>query len=396
MLEGLVCREARPDDVADLLTVRNAIFPPLTPEQYLSDPHMTCVLARLHGEAVGAIPLSQRRFQLAPGVFVDTAFENAVGTREDLRNRGVGSAMIRAAGEFLTGRADELMVYRGGERTVGYRFYMRSGHRDVHYLRPMVLAEPGRHEVDVRHGSAEDALAEQPALLRCFAASYGHCGGFPVRHADYWREALGSTIYLVIPHEVHYFAYPAAGEAQAYVLAGVRMGGQRPEQLTILEFASAAGEEGARRVLLGAADYAATRGLRVWMAGCADHPHRGLLRALGFQEHPRWMQAMAQPLDPAALAAKVCRAPEALRDLRVRYWAPFGDGVLWEGDSAADEVTVEGTDDLIYRLLNLRLDVVSAYRHDLLTIINGSADVAQRLGAAFPYTPWVYHHIDYI
>ena len=396
MLEGLVCREAGPDDVPDVLTVRNAIFPPLTPEQYLSDPHMTCALAHLHGEAVGAIPLSLRRFQLAPGVVVDTAFENAVGTREDLRSKGIGSAMIRAAREFLAGRADELMVYRGGERSVGYRFYLRSGHRDVVYLRQMVLAEPARGEADVCHGGLEDALAEQPALLRCFAASYGHCGGFPVRHADYWREALASTIYYVVPHETHYFAYPASGAPQAYALAGVPLRPSDTDRAAVLEFASAVGEEGARHVLLGVADYAAARGLQVCTASCADHPHRELLRRLGFREEPRWMQTMVQPLDPTALAAKVCRAPEALRDLRVRYWAPFGDGLLFEGARARESVTVEGSDELICRLLNLRLDVVSAYRHDLLSIINGSAEVAERLGAAFPYTPWVYHHLDYI
>ena len=88
-MEGLVCREAMPEDVDDILQVRNAIFPPLTPEEYLADPTMTCSIAYLDGEPVGAIPLSVRQFRLAPGVVVGAAFENAVGTREDMRSRGI-------------------------------------------------------------------------------------------------------------------------------------------------------------------------------------------------------------------------------------------------------------------------------------------------------------------
>ena len=118
-MEGLICREATPDDVDDVLAVRNAIFPPLTPEQWFADPTMTCAMAYLDGEPVGAIPLSERDFKIAPGAVIKTAFENAVGTREDMRSKGVGTAVISAAKEFLAGRCDELMIYRGAERSPG-------------------------------------------------------------------------------------------------------------------------------------------------------------------------------------------------------------------------------------------------------------------------------------
>ena len=106
-LEDLICRECRPEDTADVLQVRNAIFPPITEEdwdQYY--PQMTAVLAYLGDEPVGAIPLDEREFLLAPGLSVPVAFENAVGVKEEYRSRGIGTAMIEVAGEFMADRCD--------------------------------------------------------------------------------------------------------------------------------------------------------------------------------------------------------------------------------------------------------------------------------------------------
>jgi hypothetical protein len=105
---------------------------------------------------------------------------------------------------------------------------------------------------------------------------------------------------------------------------------------------------------------------------------------------------MAQPIAPAELFARVCRNAEALGDLKIDFWAPFGDGTLFEGPDARTEVTLEGKDEVIYRLLNLRLDVSAAVRTEWLTVRNGSTEIVGRLAQALPYAPWVYHHLDYI
>ena len=136
-VEGLSCREYQPGDTADILEVRNAIFPPLTEEEWdRYCPGNTASLAYRVGEPVGAIPLDQREFVLAPGLTVPVAFEHGVGVKEEYRSQGIGTAMIEAAREFMADRCDLLMVYRGMERSPGYRFYIKSGHWDLLYTRP--------------------------------------------------------------------------------------------------------------------------------------------------------------------------------------------------------------------------------------------------------------------
>jgi len=394
-VEGLVCREATRDDAEGVLKIRNAIFPPLTREQWFADPTMTCSLALLNGEPVGAIPLSLRRFRVAPGVVVCAAFENAVGTREDLRSRGIGTAMIDAARDFLAGRADELMVYRGGERSNGYRFYVKSGHRDLLYLRTMSLAGPQRRGVDAEVVGLPEIRASQAELLGCFNATYGHCGGFPERHERYWEEQLASQIYDVIPQDAFLVRHPAAGELAAYVLAGRRRGSGRGDRLSILEVAGRT-PSAIEQALLGLEDFAAGEDRPIDLLGSAEHPCLGLFRQAGYEEGLRAMMTMGQPLSPRGLFAKVCRRTDLLADVKVDFWAPSADGTLYEGPQARTEIMLEGKDEVIYRLLNLRLDVQAAVATEWLTIRNGTPEVVERLAQALPYTPWVYHHIDYV
>jgi GNAT superfamily N-acetyltransferase len=394
-MDGLVCREASPEDVQDILQIRNAIFPPLTVEQWFADPSMTCSIAYLNGEPVGAIPLSQREFRLAPGCCIRTAFENAVGTREDMRSKGIGTAVIQAAREFLAGRCDELMVYRGGERSEGYRFYVKSGHCDLLYLRLAVLREPKRREADVAVQGVESAWAAQGEMLTCFEATYGHCGGFPPRHTTYWHQQLTSQIYDVIPQEVFFIRHPASGPLRAYVLAGRRASKDSGRELVTLE-AAGLGTPDTEQALLGLEDLAAREQTTAYAYTCADDPLRALLRASGYEEGLRLTMVMGQPLAPADLFAKACADASLLERLKVDFWAPFGDGTLHEGPAARQAVTLEGKDEVIYRLLNRRLGIREAVATEWLTVRNGTSEGVERLAEAFPYTPWVYHHIDYV
>ena len=394
-MDGLVCREATPADAEDVLKVRNAIFPPLTVEQWLADPTMTCSIAYLDGEPVGAIPLSMREFQVAPGAIVRAAFENAVGTREDLRGKGIGTAVIEAARTFLAGRCDELMVYRGAERTDGYRFYVKTGHRDLLYLRPLTLGEPQATETDTSVHGLSDVRALQTEMLGCFEATYGAFGGFPRRHATYWERQLTSQIYDVIPQETILVRHPASGPLAAYALAGRRVLGDERTHLLITELAglSPAATESALRGLI---DFAAREAFPLDTLTSAEDPHRATFRRLGFAEHTRATMIMGQPLNPADLFRQVCAHGEALSGLKIDYWAPLGDGTLYEAPDAVRSITLEGKDEVIYRLLNRRLDVPAAVRTEWLTIRDGDPDIVDRLAAALPYTPWAYHHVDYV
>lgn len=394
-MDNLTCREYRPEDVEDLLAIRNAIFPPLSVEQWrATEPAMTASLAYLGDEVVGAIPLDQRDFLVAPGTAIKTAFENAVGTREDMRSKGVGGAMIGAAKEFLADRCDMLMVYRGGERSAGYRFYIKSGHRDLIYLRS-ALWQPSACEAAGAVLSLDELYAEQDAVYRVFQATYAGYGGFPPRTPDYWQRAFSLMIYEVIPQETLYLRYPATGPLQAYVIAAIRNGRSAAEHVMIDEAAAVSVPAMAQALqLLGAEAARRNLGVRDYLS--AEHPCRHLYRQLGFTENPRELMMMGQVIRPQQLFRATCAAPELVADLRLKVWTPTTDYVLSEGDRANREITLEAKDEYITRLLCRRLNLKAAVQSDLVTVHGGDEQVVERLSAAFPYAPWVYLHIDYL
>ena len=394
-MDNLTCREYRSEDIEDLLRIRNAIFPPLTVEQWrATEPEMTGSLAYLGDEVVGAIPLEQRDFQVAPGTVIRTAFENAVGTREDMRSRGVGSAMITAAREFLADRCDMLMVYRGGERTNGYNFYVKSGHRDLIYLRTATW-QPRETEASGAVLGLDELYAEEDAVYRTFQATYSGYAGFPPRYVGYWREAMGRMIYDVIPQETLYVRTPATGPLQAYVIAGVRTGRYATEHVMIDEAAATSPRAMAQAMLCLGAE-AARRKLGVMDYLSNEHPWQSLYRQLGFEESLRGLMIMGEVIRPEALFAKTCLAPELIADLRVKVWTPTMDCVLSEGDGANREITIEAKDEFLMRLLTRRLNLQAAVESDLVSIHGGTPEAVGRLSQAFPYAPWVYLHIDYL
>ena len=394
-MDNLTCREYQPSDVHDLLDIRNAIFPPLTVEQWqATEPDMTASLAYLGDECVGAIPLEQRDFQVAPGAVIRTAFENAVGTREDMRSKGIGSAMIGAAKEFLADRCDVLLVYRGGERSNGYNFYVKSGHRDLIYLR-VATWQPRETDASGAVLGLDELYAEEDAVYRTFLTTYSGYAGFPPRHVGYWREALSRMIYDVIPQETLYVRYPATGPLQAYVIAGHRQGRFAGDAIIIEEGAAVSPQAMAQAYLCLGAE-ALGRGMKVMDYVSGEHPWGSLYRQLGFEERLRELMIMGQIIRPQELFRKTCLAPELIADLRIKVWTPTMDCVLSEGDGANREITIEAKDEHLIRLLSRRLNLQAAVESDLVSIHGATPEAVGRLSQAFPYAPWVYLHLDYL
>ncbi|MBC7288037.1 MAG: GNAT family N-acetyltransferase [Armatimonadetes bacterium] len=389
--------EYSPERAADLLKVRNAIFPPLTLDQWLeTTASFTGPIAYLGSEPVGAIPMDVREFQVAPGKIVRVAQENAVGVREDLRSRGIGSKMIEAAADFLAGRCEMLTVYRGAERTRGYKFYERTGHADLVYLRALTWEQPSGEVRDVAIGGIDQIDAEQDELLRVFSIAYGDYGGFPPRQQGYWARQLRSHIYVVLPHEFILLRYPAEGPMQGYLIAGWRSGDQwQPAKIEILEFV-ALNDNAASHLLLALGAHAEKAGRGIQVFAGWEHPLLFVLRRFGFVEGERYFMLMGRPIAPQRLLEKAAATLEPLAELAIDVWTPTTDYTLYAGPNAKRRITLEAKDWVIARLLSRRLDVVSAVEHDLLSIRNGLRRDVLALADALPYTKWVYHGIDYI
>ena len=71
--------------------------------------------------------------------------------------------------------------------------------------------------------------------------------------------------------------------------------------------------------------------------------------------------------------------PQLLANLKINAWTPTKDYILFEGPVLEKEIIREAKDIIIQRLLTRRLDVMTAFRHDLLTIRNGVEAIAGRL-----------------
>ncbi len=356
---------------------------------------MTAGMAYLDGEVVGAIPLDQRDFLLAPHVSVLVAFENCVGVKEEYRSRGIGGAIIEAAREFMADRCDLLMVYRGGERSTGYRFYHKSGHRDLLYLAQVRWDPPPGLSSDAQRVDIEALHNHEDEILRVYNSTYSSYGGHAPRRRGYWREALGGQIFIAEPVEILFYRYPSDGEIAAYGIFKIREDDSEGK-VEALEIASRIGIGGAREVLQAAAVEADKRNGAVIDHVSVHHPYRQLYRELGFVEQCRDLIIQGQVINPQRLFRRVCRFPQLVADLKINVWTPTKDYVLFEGPKVKKEIVLEAKDIIIERLLTRRLDVMSAFRHDLVTIRNGDEAIAGRLAEALPFSPWCHHHLDWI
>ena len=393
--EGLRVVEYTPELAEDALAVRNAIFPPIPLEEWLTATSMTGALAYLGDEVVGCIPMDRRDFLIAPRTPARVLFENAVGTREDMRSKGIGTAMIRGAKRFLADRIDAMLVYRGAERSRGYRFYANSGHHDLVYLRHSRWAEPSGSARGTAIGGLAEIEADAAGIHAAFAATYDRIAGYPVRSAGYQRRQMDSHIYMVLPHDFVYVRYPVQGELEAYCIAGVRGKATREPTVAVLEMATRTGD-GIREVLSALGVEAGGRQMPVTRHTSQDDPFRLLTRGLGFVESPRQTMILGQIVRPQILFEKACTDLQLVADLKINVWTPTEDYTLYEGPGAKTEVTVEAKDTAIARLLCRRLDVRSAVAHDVISVRDGTPDITYRLASALPFSPWVYHHLDYI
>lgn len=385
------------------LEIRNGIFSPITLDDWRRGDPKSGSLAIMDGEPVGFIPLFLRELQIAPGVTITTAFENAVGTKDGLRGLGVGSKMIEGAADFLRGKADALFVYRGSERSAAYNFYSKTGHVDMMYTRGHVSGmELARmHEAVQVSAGAEAVIERQSELLRLFEDTYAGYGGFPRRHAKYWEQALQSTYFSSRPADFYFFTYEEEGVVTAYVIASKLknpMAKQPQTKLNVLEMASASADPYRIKCLLEhACHYAPQLGLDGLAVSCGDvHPFLPVLDALGFERIPRGVMTMAYSFDSPALFEKAWKRRFHVPGVEVRVWTPKQDFVLQESPSAGAKcVTIEMKEETLTRWLMGRIDFRARVREGTITVCNGTDDIIEAVADAIPHVKWEYHHLDF-
>lgn len=400
-MPDLEFREARPEETDEVLHVRNQIFPPLSKKRWI-DAKRTAAVAFRDGEMVGAIPLDIREFQIRPGVVLMAAFENAVGVLEEFRGQGLGSGMLDAAKEFLLGRADVLMVYRGAELSTGYNFYAKNLHYDMTYSRPLALEGECRLTGDT---SAEvvdigNILYRQDEMNDVFQSVYGRMGGFPPRRPGYWTHGLGQPVYEVLPHEFKLIRTEGNGRLTGYLILGHRSV-RAKQTIVILEIATRDGDQDiARQLLLAYRRYVDQHDVPKTASKQEQSPYFQVLLETGFVPAPREkssLMAMAYPLDPAAMARKAWGQSPARDDIDVIAWSPLRQVTLHEAEAEPRKtVRLEMKDDTLTRLLLSRIDLAKAVEEERVTAIGATAEDIREIAKCLPFTQWEYHQIEYL
>lgn len=393
-------REYRPDEAAAACEFTERIFGPLPLDYWLKEPNYTASMAFRGDELVGVIPLSIRQFQLAPGLTAATAWENAVGAREDLRGLGLGTGMIHAAREFLADRCEFLSVYRGAERSAGYRFYAeKTDHVDLAYVcffrlhDSQAAAPAGFESLD------QQAVSEQAELLvSLFHSHWGRHGGYAVRDAGCYPWLIDNIIHGRIPAERSLHLLSSDGMPQGFAITSERQGQRADGNVLVMDLAA---RDGDRRVIDGLLDglaaYAAEREAPLVFPTTLGSGLEGQLDAHGFVQGPRRMMLMAWPIHPDKLFAKLVYLRGGC-DVTVDVWTPDRDLRVWDAGETAPTATLEMKDRELCLALSSRLDGASALAEQRITVTGPAPrdKVAEAVSRLFCCTPWFHPYLDWL
>lgn len=398
-MEAIEYREMQPDDVLQALALRNEVFSDalVTQEDWERD-EMLAAIAVLEGEVVGAIPLALREVVIAPGVTITAAFENSVGTREELRSQGIGRNMIATAREFLPERADALFVYRGDERSDGYRFYATTNHYDMLYSRHYRFGSPetGHLPPGITLAGKESVFLNMERLEAVFNSTYGRHGGYPQRSEGYWQRALSSSIYAEFPTDFSFVHIIQSEELLGYAICGVRST-RHNSTAHVLEMATLGADLSiGQRILTGVASVAAERKLGVDIQVSAADPFLPLLQSYGFAPEPRGTIIMAQVIDAPSFFEKHWHQRFDLYNTALVVRTPQDDYPLIEPEVRQSTLTLEMKEETLHRWLLARLDLRARLAEGSVTAYGASDQVIERVCDAIPCAPWAYHFIDWI
>ncbi len=400
--EGIELREYRHQDADGFLKLHDSRWRPIPPDFWRRWSHraeVTASVALVDGRVVGQIPFHVREFLVRPGVTVRVAQEYSVITAEEMRSQGIGSALVAEAERFLAGRCEVMTVYRGGERTPGYRFYQRTGHSDLAYHRLWTAGEESAVADDRVECGDLNALAErEEQVLNVFRSAYGSRGGFPPRRPGYWEEALRSVIFCEAPGDFRFLYVEDGGRLLGYALClegrGERAG------MKVLELSTRDGEAEAAVVLLRQlAHRARKRGLALALRKSDESVYAEALRRAGFVQVPRSersMMTMAHVFDAQALAQRVLAQSTVELPAEVTVWTPEREAVLNPSPGGGRRITLEMKEPDLARLLMCRLDLLCAVREERVTVAGARPGDVEVLAEALPFSPWDYHELDYI
>ena len=306
--------------------------------------------------------------------------------------------MIAQAREFLPGRADALFVYRGNERSDGYRFYATTDHYDLLYSRHYSYGSPETSYLPpgVTLAGKESIFLNTERLEAIFNSTYGRFGGYPQRRGDYWQRALDSSIYAEFPTDFSFVHIIQSDELLGYAICGMRTT-RHNGMADVLEMATLGADLSiAQRILTGVASVAGERKLGVNIQISDEDPFRPLFQANGFLSEPRGTIIMGQVIDVPSFFEKHWHERFGLYNTALEVTTPKDDYVLIDPETRQSTLTLEMKEEMLHRWLLGRLDLRARLTEGSITAYGANSAVIEQVCDAIPFSPWAYHFIDWI
>lgn len=383
-------RMVRRSEIPEMLKFRNSRFGEIPRSQWEAMGG-TAVVAGNGKTICGAISLQYRNFKINGRVSIPVVFENAVGVAKEVRSRGLGSAMLDVAERALRGRVDAFYVYRGDERSPGYRFYRKTNHGDLYYKCNLVLKQPQGENNKVEVLDAAEAVALERNLLPVFANCYGQFGGYWKRDRGYFRQILDSHVYinkdwkLLLVRKGKVVGGYAIINPHDPITAG----------LCIYDFAAPG--IAVRQALLGKIEWLAKRNKQpATMMANREHPLFAPLLKRGYAYEEQSPFGMARIIRPDRIFAQLAHNSVLLDNLHLEAVTPHRDLILNRPAKPKYKATLYLKESQLTRLLSCRLDMAGALETNVIRMTPLPIRVENALCSILRFCPWVLFEIDFV
>jgi hypothetical protein len=371
-----------------------------------------------------AMPLAQRTITAGPNRTLNAGWlsSNQFASRMSLRRQTKTTAPDWPA---LLPELDALLVLRRDEPSLAARWYAHTGFSDILSVRCLYLdmesppAAPsgpaGRYHVQVvtPEDAQWDASLWQSQMFSVYRDVYASTGGTLPRTPDFWRPALAHHYYrdhyqfqLIglwnAPDSPQASSLKTQDSLMGYALVGWSGWHSKRPRMDILELATRQWDTAvAGDLIRTTCQLAWSKNVRQIRAVISVHdPYRGHLARTGFAD--RWGYCLqAKWLHPQRYLDHLGQTlPRELGDFWLELAAPGQlPLLLGRGTRSAptSSLTLRGTPATLTRLLLGRVDLTAALQDGTLQPAAPLSDPdLARLSHCFPWTPWIFHMLDFI
>lgn len=389
--EQFEIRELRKRETDEMLKLRNSIFGNISREHW-DRMDCTAAVAIRDGRFMGAIPLQFREQLIRPHLSIPVVYENAVGVSAEARGTGIGTLMLDAAAEFVADRADALFVYRGDERSAGYRFYRKTGHGDLAYIRDLELTKPRGRANGIGEFDARAAYRIETGLLRVFSRVFGGHAGFRRRGRGYFEKAIGAHIY--INDDWRLLLSKKGGTIDGYAI--INPHDRLKKGIVVYDYA--AGSRAVFGALLEKIASIAQKVGTVVTFPCVspENPYYRHLIGAGYVALVDTPYVMSRVLNGGNVYRRLMGNSKVLARVKLIAETPQRDMTLFNPPRAKTVARIFLKENQLSRLLAARLDLKTALAMDIVRLSEVPKDVLAALCRTFRFTPWAHFRIDYV